>query len=574
MRSTLLAGSAFLALTVAMPLAASAQTATTPSTSTQTPGTASGPSPAGAGGNTTTTPQPKLPDNASQMSVPATLPIVADTSGTATTQPEDGQVIVRLNGRFRFYGGLFDDQELNRSATSTTTTYTLSPLETVTINGKPVTTQLVTGKTSTSATQNKQDTFGFTEYVRLYPGFDGRTAGGLKYGASIEIRQDNTVAPGGGTAGSVSSVDTQRGNLYVRREWGYLGTDDLGTIRFGTIDDVSSLYLTGVLENFNDGGWNGDVRYGLASNAQLRWPFPDDGSAYETNKIVYLSPKFAGFDFGVSFEPSTAGANIDDGNCSAANTISTVAVSNGLTAPAALTSIVGCDRLESTTTAIESDRRKDTVDALLRYRYAFDNGLGLAATGSYTGGGHVQYTGPYSIASGKEFVRPVTYNGLSVADFGVAVTYAGLLVGGNYEFGRFSNAFASGSSQSFSLQPVGAKPASAWTGGASYTFGPAILGASWVVTDSAGAYSYSAAPTIAASAETKGLGQRHEEGLNAGGTLKVAPGLGVFLTYLWDERKQSGYDFVNSEIDAGTADPTANNKIRAQALTLGTSLTW
>ena len=129
-------------------------------------------------------------------------------------------------------------------------------------------------------------------------------------------------------------------------------------------------------------------------------------------------------------------------------------------------------------------------------------------------------------------------------------------------------------SQSFSLQPVGAKPASAWTGGASYTFGPAILGASWVETDSAGAYSYSAATTAAASAVTKGLGQRHEEGLNAGGTLKVAPGLGVFLTYLWDERKQAGYDFVNSAIDAGTADATANNKIRAQALTLGTSLTW
>jgi hypothetical protein len=48
----------------------------------------------------------------------------------------------------------------------------------------------------------------------------------------------------------------------------------------------------------------------------------------------------------------------------------------------------------------------------------------------------------------------------------------------------------------------------------------------------------------------------------------------VFLTYLWDERKQSGYDFVDSEIVAGSTDPTLNNKIRAQALTLGTSLTW
>jgi hypothetical protein len=573
MRLSLLAGTALIALPLVCSTAALAQTATPPASSTQTPATASGPSPAGVSQNTTTSPAP-VPDNASSMAIPAQVGIVADTSGTATTQPEDGQVIVRLNGRFRFYGGLFDDQDLNR--TTAANTVTLSPVTlTYVSKGKTLTGTFLTEKTSSTAsyTSNKQDTFGFIEYVRLYPGFDGRTAGGLKYGASVEIRQDNTVAPGGGTAGSISSVDTQRGNLYVRREWGYLGTDDLGTVRFGTIDDVSSLYLTGVLENFNDGGWNGDVRYGLASTAQLRWPFADDGSAYETNKIVYLSPSFAGFDFGVSFEPSTAGANIDDGNCSVAGTSNTQGTAP-FTVPAALTSIVGCDRLESTTTAIESGRRKDTVDALIRYRHAFDFGLGLAATASYTGGGHVNYTGPNYTASGADFVKPVTYNGLSMGDFGVALTYAGVLVGANYEFGRFSNALASGSSQSFSLAPVGSKPASAWSAGASYTFGPAIVGATWVATDSPGAYSYSAAATPAASAVTPGLGQRHEAGVNTGGTLKVAPGLGVFLSYIWDERKQSGYDFVNSEIVAGGDDPTSNNKIRAQALTLGTSLTW
>ena len=570
MRFTLLAGTAFLALPFALGAAALAQTPApitgpTQAPATQAPGTPSA----------TTAPGPTTPaySYSSGMVAPPMVNIVADTSGTATTQPEDGQVIVRLNGRFRFYGGLFDDQQFNRAGTTTSTSYSLSAPETVIINGKPQTVQIVTGKTSSSFSQNKQADFGFTEYVRLYPGFDGRTAGGLKYGASIEIRQDNTVAPGGGTAGSISGVDTQRGNLYVRREWGYVGTDQLGTLRFGTIDDVSSLYLTGVLENFNDGGWNGDVRYGLASNAQLRWPFADDGSAYVTNKLVYLSPSFAGFDFGVSFEPSTAGANIDDGNCSAANTSSTIGTPP-FTVPAPITSVVGCDRLESTTTAIESGRRRDTVDALIRYRHAFDDGIGVAATASYTGGGHVDYLGPDYVASGKEYVRPVTYNGLSVGDFGMALTYAGLLVGGNYQFGRFSNALASGSSQSFSLAPVGSKPASAWSGGASYTFGPAILGATWVATDSPGAYSYSAAVNPAESAVTKGLGQRHEAGLNTGGTLKVAPGLGVFLSYIWDERKQSGYDFVNSAIVAGGEDPTLNNKVRAQALTLGTSLTW
>jgi hypothetical protein len=210
MRFTLLAGTAFLAFSFALGTAALAQTAATPATSTQSPATASGPSSTGATQNTSTSPAPTSSDSTTYF--PPTLPIVADTSGTASTQPEDGQVIVRLNGRFRFYGGLFDDQDLNRSTVSNTVT--LSPVTlTYVSKGKTLTGVFLTEKTSSTASygQNKQADYGFIEYVRLYPGFDGRTAGGLKYGVSIEIRQDNTVAPGGGTAGSVSGADTQMG---------------------------------------------------------------------------------------------------------------------------------------------------------------------------------------------------------------------------------------------------------------------------------------------------------------------------------------------------------------------------
>ena len=500
--------------------------------------------------------------------VASSWPVVADTSGTNNTAPAPGDVVVRLNGRLRFYAGYFDDSTLNRDATSSTST--LVP-ETVTINGVP--TSVETVKTTTSVSRNKQDNYGLIEYLRLYPALDGVTAGGLKYGATAEIRQDNTSAPGGGLAGSVSGANPSRGELYVRREWGYIGTAELGTLRFGAQDTASSLMQTGVLENFNDGGWNGDVRYGLATQAQLRWPFPDDGSVYTTNKVVYLSPSLYGFDLGASFEPSTAGDNIDDGNCAVASASNTIGTSPIIvTAP--LANVAGCDRLDSTTSAIESARRRNTADVTLRYRYAFDNGVAIAATATYTGGSHVSYTGPADTASGKKFVQAVTYQGLSIGDFGAAITYAGFLVGANYEFGRFNNALASGSSQTFTPAPVGAKQANAWTAGAQYTFGPAIIGASWVSTDSEGAYSYSAGATPALSALTGVLGQRHEDGLNAGGTLKIAPGLGVFLTYLYDDRRQAGYDFVDSAIVAGTSDPTLHNAIRAQALTLGTSINW
>ena len=89
---------------------------------------------------------------------------------------------------------------------------------------------------------NRLSNYGFEGYARLYPGFDGVAANGLKYGASLEIRQDNTFGAGGGADGSITGNDRTRGLLYLRREWGYLGTDRFGTVRFGSADQPTSLY--------------------------------------------------------------------------------------------------------------------------------------------------------------------------------------------------------------------------------------------------------------------------------------------------------------------------------------------
>jgi hypothetical protein len=491
--------------------------------------------------------------------------------------PAPGSIVVRLNGRFRAYAGVWDDQDLNRTGIPTTT-YTLTPttISVMGANGKPVTANVYTYTRSTTVSNNKQSNYGMTEYTRLYPGFDGVTAGGIKYGASVEIRQDNPVAPGGGVNGSVSGADRARGGLYVRREWGYIGTDELGVLRFGTEDSPSSLYLTGTFENFNDGGWNGDVWYGLATGAQLVWPFADSGYYYPENRIVYLSPRYHGFDFGVSWQPGTGNASIYDGNCAAAATSGTIGTSP-ITVPATSGydyGGVGCDRLSSTSVSAESARSRNVIDAVLRYRAVF-GAVGMVATGGYIGGGHVAYSGaPYvtSVSSTTHqalYTKPVTYNGLSVGDFGFAMTYGGLQVGGHYQFGRFNNAAATGAGAAFSTVPVGGKGGDAWIAGLSYTIGPVILGAAYLDVDSQGAFAYQAGATPADSKVAAGLGQRRESGVQAGGTLKVAPGLGMFLSYLWDERKQAGYDFSSGLI--GSSD---NNKIRAQAATLGTSLTW
>ena len=464
----------------------------------------------------------------------------------AQAYPEPGTVTVRLNGRLRFYGGVNSQSNANNN-TSGSPTGTVNP---------------ITGQGTLSGT-NKQANYGFGSYIRLYPGFDGVSANGLKYGASVEIRQDNSSGAGGGQFGGISNSNRARGELYVRRAWGYLGTDQLGTIRLGSADQPSSLYMTGNFENFNDGGLNGDAPGLISGNLIIQWPFADIGNYYTTTKAIYLSPQLYGFDFGVSYEPNT-GAVVLGSGCGTSNavgsnfvnTAGTFLPANGSNSQSV--SGPGCDQLSSSPINAESARRRNTVDALLRYRGTF-GAFGIAATGGYIGGGHVLDN------SGSAFTnnplanggaRP-NYDGLSVGDFGVALTYGGLSVGGKYQYGRFNGGW--------SLVPKGLRPGEAWLVGASYTVGPVVFGAHYLQYLSAGDTGNAYAGR-----------NRREEGFAAGGTYSVAPGLSIFASYVWSQRQQSGYDFITGQgVSAATPTGTRfNNKVTGQVYTLGTSFSW
>ena len=288
------------------------------------------------------------------------------TEAYAQAFPTPGTVTVRLNGRFRFYGAVMSDKNADNNASGTAT-------GNVNAAGQ-----------GTATGTNKQANYTFGNYARLYPGFDGVAANGLKYGASLEIRQDNGSGAGGGSFGGISSQNRARSALYFRREWGYIGTDQLGTIRLGSTDQPSSLYMTGNFENFNDGGLNGDV-IAMASGAlTVTWPFADVGNYYTTTKAIYLSPQLYGFDFGVSYEPNSGnvvlgsgcgtGSGVGTNFVNPAGSFTQAAGANGQSV-----SGPGCDRLSSSPSNAESGRRRNTVDALLRYRGTF-GAFGIAAT--------------------------------------------------------------------------------------------------------------------------------------------------------------------------------------------------
>ena len=256
---------------------------------------------------------------------------------------------------------------------------------------------------------------------------------------------------------------------------------------------------------------------------------------------MYLSPAVYGFDFGASWEPNTGNVNSADGNCNFAT------ATGGTVNGAAYGSAVGtgCDRLSSTTTGDQA-RRRNTTDLLLRYRGTFGP-IGVAATGSYIASGSV-------FNDSTPIPNPNTlYNGLNLIDLGAAVTYGGLSLQGNFQRGRFNG--------QWSLDPKHGAEGLAWIYGASYTVGPLVFGASWI--------DYSSQGDVNVSAKN----QRREFGAAAGATYSLAPGIALFLSYVWDQRKQAGVNFVTGA-DTPATGGGSNNKIRAQALAVGTGLSW
>jgi len=449
--------------------------------------------------------------------------------------PAPGTIVVSLGGRFRAFVGTMAQGDGDGS--TSVTSYT------------------DTSKVVTSTTAKVNDA-GVYEYLRLYPGFDGLTTTGIKYGVNTEIRQDNVAGAGGGSVGSVSAQDRALGALYVRRDWAYIGTPTLGTIRIGTIDGATSLVQVGTFDSgpnaFNDGGWNGDYRYTVLSGLMLNWAFASSGNYYATNKIVYLSPKIAGFDLVASFEPSTVGANIDQGSANGADSNSAALDSSEIctaTTPVATTAV---PKPVTTTSCADGDgaRRRDTYDIAGRYTGHFAD-VAVIGTASYVGSGKVDYIGP-------ETKSTINYNGLSVADFGLSTSYAGLTLAGNYQTGKFNG--------EWSLLPVGFHNSQAWSFGTKYAIGPYQAGISY--------YGYSSAGKVALSSTTglDELGYRQERGISAGGTYTMTKNLAFFLDYLYGQRAQAGFNFDTGAADA--AGTTTADKVVVQGVSLGTSLTW
>ncbi len=352
----------------------------------------------------------------------------------------------------------------------------------------------------------KTTTDNFLGYLRLFPGFDGVAANGLHYGAAAEIRIN-----GGATAGDET--------LFVHQAYGYFGLPKLGQVSFGQENGPVVLFETGTFEGFNDGGWWGDLPAIVPENAEPVYPFVDNGGlSQETNKIVYLSPTIAGFQFAVGFEPNHTAENYTDAPTSTPSPITGGMPHNLID--------VGGQYHPDLRPRRHSDRRRLHQP------------------------GQVAYTGS---------TPAVGYKNLNMFSGGATATIAGVTVGGNVVYGAFNQV----SGYTFQLEPDGGNAAIGTLFGAQYTVGPIVVGGSVFRFQTTGdipgggdsAYINSSGLTV---------GQQVNNGLALGGTYTLVPGVSLFVDYDYGWRKQGGLDF--SDLEAGPD----NNYVQAQLFGVGT----
>jgi hypothetical protein len=379
-------------------------------------------------------------------------------------------------------------------------------------------------KATTAGTRFEVNPIRFTSYMRLYPGFDGLTTNGLRYGGSVEFREN--FGPAAGSPSAYSSTET----VFVRRAFAYMGTDQAGIVRIGQTDGVIGLFDGGV---FTSQTWDGGVgnfnggqsqAWGVtnATGVTYAW-LSQAGSEYSNTKIVYLSPQFFGFDFGVQYAPS---------------------MFNGYTSCAA-----PAQTCPETITGNDTTRWYNQVAVGARYQGKFA-GLGVKAMVVYetaakessgVAGGAATPTIGGNAANFK-------YDNLSFVNAAAAIDFAGVTVAADYIGGALNGQLA--------MRPQGGASEHAVVAGVTYRNGPIIVGAEAAMVNSQG------------DARLTGISQRRELEASFGGTYTVAPGLALVAEYQYEQRHQGNFDFLTGAAGTGTRDT------HAQAISFATIVTW
>jgi predicted porin len=320
--------------------------------------------------------------------------------GSASAQAQQAPTL-RIGGYFEFNVGYVND-DMDRPGAGTGVAVPNSPA----LNGR------------------RRDRWDFRQGdTEIHLFVTAKAANGLSYGFTMELQFDNATTQGAGTV-----VDTDEA-------YAFLSTPTLGTLRLGDEDSAPSLMqvrvptVTGLGP---DNMWDEFVARSPDGQAPYLISGINDGS--DATKIIYLSPQFFGFDFGVSFAP-----NSREGE--------------------AFNSTSGTGILQRD--PFDNIAPRNELAGAIRYRGSFSN-IGVAASFGAMRGDAPE---PQLAAA------PQTLQDVTAYQVGVALTAFGFTVGGEYNWGKYGGA-------STGRLPIaqGLGNSSNWALGVTYTAGPIAVG--------------------------------------------------------------------------------------------------
>lgn len=347
-----------------------------------------------------------------------------------------GGLTVRLGGYFAFTGAIIqdDNDRANRIGANNT------------------------------ASRSRYD---FRNDMELTVFIDGRAANGMTYGAVIEFQMDN----GTGTAGDNTNVS-------MDEAYGFIAMPNLGRLYFGQEDGAANLLqirapAAGALGG--DGEWDEFiVGNGLFAGTYLTSGISDGSDA---TKIGYLSPQFAGFDFGISYAFNGGeGERVD--------------LSNGV------------PQRNRTT-------RENEIQAGVRYRGTF------GPVGVSLGAGGLWANSPQNITN-TTLLRQQDINAYF---FGAQVAAYGFAFGGEFAMGSYN-----GTSMGLTALNPGLDDSWHYLIGATYTMGPVVFGAIFGQAEQDNG-------SAVVGGVVRDLDDRKHTIWGLGVLYNLAPGLGVFAAY-------------------------------------------
>lgn len=375
-----------------------------------------------------------------------------DTSGTTgVTMPAPaiatpGGLSVRLGGFFDFRAGMIqDDWDRARSRISSSSN----------------------GGGNQAQGRSRYD---FQNDSELHVFVDGRAANGMTYGAVMEFQMDGV----GGQTNTVVDLD----EAYM-----FLSLPSLGRLTFGQDDNAASQLMVrapGVGE-LADGNWSDFiVNAGLYSSPYMLAGINDGNDA---TKIIYTSPQFFGFDFGLSYAPQTSGEG---------RRIDQTGTLGGSTTNYGRDRVIG----------------ENEISAAARYRGTF------GPVGVNAGFGWMRVD-PAKLQSNGNAIA-VQQQEINAYTVGLALSAYGFAFGGEYTWGAWN-----GSSPGRSALNAGLDDSYLFTIGATYTFGPLLVGANYGM----------AKQDNGTTAAGVSLSDRTHTYWGVGATYNLAPGLAAYVIY-------------------------------------------